>query len=461
MRNSDRIGAAVAFLAIAICAIGPVRSYDFFWHLATGRWILEHRALPLYDPFAVASAHVPWINGEWLWEVAIRIAHLGGGISAVLVGHAIAVGLIFALAARGATSWLAIAVAFAGAWDRLGVRPSTSAALLLVIALLLLDSRLDVRRLAVAYAVLTALWINIHPSALLAPLIAAIATFVDWRRWMVAAASAVALLANPFGWRAIAAPFALSAAATSGEYVNAEWLPSLPLIFPLLYFTIAAFIVLFVISKERRAHFWRFIVFALLAVLAMRYVRNQGLYFAALPMLVTPLLAVRFQRTAAIVALAIVALTFTRGSHRLAVDDTYFPVHAAARLRALNLPGNIYNADQFGGYLEWTFYPARRSLTDGRNELFRDFIHRDAQAHADSRAWRALLRDYHVDLAVDEYAPPMTVYDMATHTQHVMPASLARYPPREWALVAYDGVAMVFARRAAFGKVPELPRPET
>ena len=53
---------------MALAAVAPVRNYDSFWHLATGRWIVEHRALPLQDPFAVASDRTEWINGEWLFE---------------------------------------------------------------------------------------------------------------------------------------------------------------------------------------------------------------------------------------------------------------------------------------------------------------------------------------------------------------------------------------------------------
>ena len=45
-----------------------------------------------------------------------------------------------------------------------------------------------------------------------------------------------------------------------------------------------------------------------------------------------------------------------------------------ARLRASGLHGRIYNPDQFGGYLIWSFYPERRVLTDGRNELHRTYI---------------------------------------------------------------------------------------
>src|ERR1700757_851818 len=66
---------AFALLVVLVpAALLPIASYDFFWHLATGRWITEHHALPLTDPFATASDRAPlglWVNGEWLFQVAL------------------------------------------------------------------------------------------------------------------------------------------------------------------------------------------------------------------------------------------------------------------------------------------------------------------------------------------------------------------------------------------------------
>jgi hypothetical protein len=120
-------------------------------------------------------------------------------------------------------------------------------------------------------------WINTHPSALLAPVLAAATLLIDLRRWMVAAASAVALLINPFGWRAITAPFELTKLVGSGEFVNAEWLPSSPALFPLLYITSAAVVVLFLISPDGRQHLWRA---AIRPAHRSRdqHLRNQSLY---------------------------------------------------------------------------------------------------------------------------------------------------------------------------------------
>jgi len=454
---SRRVVAIALFALLAIAALAPIRAYDAFWHLATGRWIVDHHSIPTTDPFAIASEKKPWINGEWLYEVAMYATSGGGNVVAVSIVNALLVAAIFALgfliASRNAAIGIALfatSLAFAGGFDRLGVRPSTAAALLAAGAVALLSSRsLDVKRLAIAYALLTIVWINVHPSALLAPALALVSMLIDWRRWMVVTASTIALFVNPFGIHAIAAPFELTRTIGSGAFVNAEWLPSPVSVFPLLYLTIAIGMLLFALSNEKREQAWRFVLFALFAALAVRYVRNQGLYFATLPLLVP--LPRKAARVWAVAALIPIAWALSYGAHGAGVDDEYFPVRAVAKLKSLNLRGNIYNADQFGGYLIWSFYPERRVITDGRNELYRTFIEEDARARRDSRAWHLLLQKYLVDVAVAEYETErVTVVDVASGEKRQVPASLVRYRRRDWALIAFDDVAMVFARRAAF-----------
>lgn len=458
---TKRIAAAGLFVLITIAAVAPIRSYDYFWHLATGRWIVEHHAVPVSDPFAVASAQVPWINGEWLYQIVLYAMHGIAGdagisiISALLVAAIFTIGFVFAAREQEAgVALLIAAIAFAGASDRLGVRPAAAAALLIVVAIGLLGSRLRFTPLTIAYVCVTIVWINVHPSALLAPVLAMITMLIDVRRWVVVVASAAALLVNPYGWNAIIAPLRLtSAISSSSGYVNAEWQRSSFANFPLLYVTMAAVVLLFLGARDKRANAWRFLAFALLAALSYRYVRNQGIYFAALPLLVAPLgsLSRRVSNALAVFALIPLAWVFQHDVHRLGVDDEHFPTRAVAVLRSYNLDGNIYNADQFGGLLEWTFYPARRALTDGRNELFHDFIAADAAAHRDSRAWHALTARYGVALAVDEFQPgKIEVLDMASGLRRMLPASLVRYRRHDWALIAFDDVAMVFARRSAF-----------
>jgi hypothetical protein len=42
--------------AVLFCLLQPIHDPDLFWHLATGRWIWEHRQLPTEDPFCYTTS---------------------------------------------------------------------------------------------------------------------------------------------------------------------------------------------------------------------------------------------------------------------------------------------------------------------------------------------------------------------------------------------------------------------
>jgi hypothetical protein len=455
--SRDRLIVIGILLVLAVAAIGPVRNYDLFWHLATGRWIATHHALPLTDPFAIASDRVPWINGEWLFQLAAYALVTAGGLTLLSFMKGILAASTFAPRSAEPGSIALHVLGFAGAARTFDFRPSSVAALFVALAIS--------AQSWIAHGVIALLWINVHPSALLAPVIALLVT----RRAAPVIASAIALLLNPYGIHAITAPLALLSFVQSGAFVNSEWLPSLPAEFPLLYIAMAIALVAFLATKTRQ---WSHVaLLAIFAFLAIRGVRNQPLFFAAFPLMVAP--AMRGMRVRPVLAYAASALmlvfVLSMGDHRLGIPRERFPILAVARLQSTGLRGNIYNPDQFGGFLIWNFPNERRVLTDGRNELYRAFIPEYANARGDQRAWLALLRKYRIDLAVDEYRAPLQVTNGITHQQVAMPASLAYWPRKRWALIAYDDAAMVFARRDAFareviekweirGVVPDGPR---
>lgn len=439
------------FVVLGLTSVAPVRSYDLFWHLATGRWIVEHSALPATDPFAIASAQVTWINGEWLFQLLAYGLERIGGIAAMSWMRAAVAASIFAIgfAFVRRRSDLTVAMAFccvswAGALATLDARPSAFGALMSVLAIVAAE-----RRSTILFAIVTAIWINLHPSALIAPLIALLLT----RRIPIVAASAAALLLNPYGIRGVLAPLELTARVSSGAFVNAEWLPSPIGVFPLLYLAMGVAALVLAKTDAPREHVWRFALLAVFALLAARSVRNQNLFFAALPLLVVPAfprLDQRWRAIAGSVAGAALLLAIVTTPHGAGVPEGRFPRRSAGIIKAHGLKGNVYNPDQFGGFLIWTFYPERRVLTDGRNELHHAYIAELGTARNDERAWRRLIAKYRIDLAVEEMRPPLMVTDAATGRTRALPASLAYWPRREWALIGYDEASMVFARRKAF-----------
>ena len=68
-------GVLVATLYAGAVAFHPLDANDLFWHLATGRLILEKREIPRTDPFSFASDRIPWMDHEWLWQVAAQKAY--------------------------------------------------------------------------------------------------------------------------------------------------------------------------------------------------------------------------------------------------------------------------------------------------------------------------------------------------------------------------------------------------
>src|SRR3954451_16082475 len=81
----------VAFIAVLIVLgfLPPttlLSDPDTFWHIAAGRWILEHGTVPLSDPFSHSMPGAPWMAHEWLSEVVIAMSYrLGGWAGPVVV----------------------------------------------------------------------------------------------------------------------------------------------------------------------------------------------------------------------------------------------------------------------------------------------------------------------------------------------------------------------------------------
>ena len=43
---------------------------DFFWHISTGKYIVENKVVPDADVFGFITQGQPWVPFEWLWDVS-------------------------------------------------------------------------------------------------------------------------------------------------------------------------------------------------------------------------------------------------------------------------------------------------------------------------------------------------------------------------------------------------------
>jgi hypothetical protein len=104
---------------------------DFFWHLATGRFIVENKYVPDKDVFGYASANDEWMPFEWGWDILSYGLYNIGGNNAILIFRSLAFVFIFfllylLLRKFRINSLLTIVLLFSllvGVMDRLSPRP--------------------------------------------------------------------------------------------------------------------------------------------------------------------------------------------------------------------------------------------------------------------------------------------------------------------------------------------------
>lgn len=73
---------------------------DTYWHIATGRWILDHGAVPSQDPFSHTMRGAPWTAHEWLSEVVLAVVHGAGSWTGVVALTVLAFAATIALLVR-------------------------------------------------------------------------------------------------------------------------------------------------------------------------------------------------------------------------------------------------------------------------------------------------------------------------------------------------------------------------
>src|SRR2546428_7749211 len=77
---------AIVMLAL-VCVLGwrPVTDLDFPLHVAGGRWIAQHGAVPELDPFTYTLSDQPYLAYHWLFQLgAYGIERAWGGTGITL-----------------------------------------------------------------------------------------------------------------------------------------------------------------------------------------------------------------------------------------------------------------------------------------------------------------------------------------------------------------------------------------
>jgi hypothetical protein len=142
--------AIYSLLALAFIRSFIVADPDIWWHLATGRWILQHHAIPMTDPFSSYGMGKPWIAYSWLFELLIQLSFRSFGYVGIVLYEvatrlALAVALFHLVRSLLPHFWRAVALTGVSLYAMssiIGPRPGMLTVLFCIVELdILLSSR--------------------------------------------------------------------------------------------------------------------------------------------------------------------------------------------------------------------------------------------------------------------------------------------------------------------------------
>lgn len=450
------IGAVLALYALSSrCLADP----DLGWHLATGRSIVMHRAIPRVDDLAIAHASVRYVvavSDVLLYLVTRATGAHGLQVFGGLVPIATAA-LVFFTGRRTPLALLmsALVLAALNAWVSPSAAPFSYP--LLAGTMLLVDRhrRDPVSRggRASLYALvpLMFVWANTHGSVAIGTAIVvayALARLV--RRdlgvptLLVAVAAILAATLNPGG------PRVLLATSRFGESLGnvTEWKPPTFALLvhhePIVLFIGALGIAAIVFARERRE---LFDVLAVLSSLAAVSQMTRMIPLAAI--VIAPIVARRFDhlvpKTPAM-ALASSAATIAAAGYLLVepatrlgtgFDPVVFPIDATSWVERTKPAGRMWNFWPFGGYLAWRLGPEREVLIDGRNTLAHDraLVDRADASIVEPAMFEALVDEWDLQWAITR----------ASSAEPASGAGVAR--SARFTMTYLDDVAAVYVRR--------------
>jgi len=457
-RAQDRRGFILA-LAVAVllvpAALGGSSTIfndgDVSWHIATGQWILDHRAIPHTDPFSFTWAGKPWIPIEWLAEVFLAKTYRLAGYSGVAALVTAALIALHALVFLNASRWVRMALLPIVAMDFMLIpmtlaRPHLLAWPLIALwTLLMLRAREADRAPPFVAALLMTLWANLHGSFVMGLLIAAVfgleAVVASkdraraLRQWLLfGVLCAVAVCINANGVVGLIHP--LRIANLQMLPLIDEWKPSSPRVTP-FFFGVLAVTLALIAWKRPRLHPVRWVLLGALLALALLQVRHQAVLAIVAAMVLPQGFATAAARPLERGALAIAAI----GGAALVLIRAVLPVTlpenesnpwkliAAVPLELRSQP--VLNGYSMGGPL---ILAGIRPYVDGRGDMYGDelvvpyarIVNGDANAFAEAE------RRWNIRWAI------------LPHRDRGLIGLLDRSP--NWRLVAKDKVGVIYAR---------------
>ncbi len=387
---------------------------DTYLHIAAGRWIIAHYALPLHDPFSHSMPGAAWVPHEWLAELLFAVVYNAFGWPAVTALAMLCFAASLALLTRRLLDQFEpfsalILVTASGALllPHLLARAHVLAFPLLVAwSAGVISARDRNRRPSLWLLPVMALWANLHGSFMFGLALAAffgaeaVIAGISWRERRAAlrqwggfvALAALAALCTPNGLEGLLLPFRIVTMPVL-QHSFSEWMsPDFQNEHVLQLWLLGTLGVGAALGL--RVPFMRLLLLLGLFHMALSHVRHADLVALVAPLAlaqsVGPQIAARIRAVppsalgqwfaalarpvgrsgiviGAAVVLAICGATLLWPLPR--PDGPATPGRALAAAAQMGLSGPVFNSEAFGGYLIFKGVP---TFIDGRIEMYGD-----------------------------------------------------------------------------------------
>ncbi len=425
--------AALAFFS----AFFKIHSPDFWWHLANGAYALQERTIHFADPWSFTTGGKSYPPTQWGFEVVIASLHRLFGLAGPIVAKAVLVtamitGIARTLRREGSGVSLALLLSVAAIYlirPRFILRPDLiTFAMLVLVSGILCDFRRHrfdrLRLLPLIFIV----WVQFHSGAIFGLLVLGAvwlgetltARFLPGSAALDAkergsllkwtAFSLVATLINPNHVNYLS--FAVGHMEDYGKFSIAELRP-LEWGRDNLHIIYMAVVCLFLMFRWRRDPAMPVMLIPL-GCAAVRTVRLFPVFLVlSIPFIAESLRAAGVERKnlfrwplgiAAAALTGLIVFTVSPGRSNdyfqfgVGINRLMAPVAAAEALERISPSGNLFNSNEYGGYLAWRFDGDRKVFTDGRSQL-----HEETLTYINRHSWQEIREKYGIGHCLVDY----------------------------------------------------------
>lgn len=459
---------------------------DTYWHVAAGRWILDHLAIPFQDPFSHSMRGAPWTAHEWLSEVILTLAHQTGGWAGVVAVAALAFAGALAVLTRFLLKNLEpvhalMFVAFAAmmAAPHLHARPHVLAMPLMVIWTAQLARASDQGTTPSLWLLpVMALWANLHGGFTLGLALAlafALEGVVNAHKinqtvkaaksWGIfVGLSLISALLTPHGIKGILFTLQILGGSYALDHIGEWQSPNFHIIQPLEIWLLAGLAV--ALSQGLRFPVIRLALLLGLLHLALKHGRNIELIGLLSPLFLAAPFARQWREraesghqlakvdqffralakpashrtvSATVAGLALITLLVVR-LDTLRPDESATPTAAVQAVRKAHLTGPVLNEYGLGGYL---IFAGIAPFVDGRADMYGDdFLkeYMEAVSLKSSDGLPKLLQKYRIEWTL--MLPESAAVALLDHLP-------------EWRRLYADKTAVVHVRKSVLDKERE------